>query len=156
LRNGVVVALLAIGLVVGAGIGYVAGTSQKQPVLGNTTAVSSTHATCTTSGPTNGVALMVVANNGSWEGVKVSGEAVGYCNDQRQVTTLGPATTNATGWVIFEDDGLPGIYFLNVTESAFWTYRISVVTEPTTTTYVVLNLTTGNVTTRFCEFNVCQ
>jgi hypothetical protein len=98
--------------------------------------------------------LRVVANNGSWEGVQVNGEAVGYCNNQKQVTILGPATTNSTGWVSFLEYGLPGVYYLNVNESTFWTYKLSIVTQPLTTTYVVLNLSTGNVTTHFCYFDL--
>lgn len=97
--------------------------------------------------------LRVVANNGSWEGLKVSGEAVGYCGIQGQVTILGPATTNSTGWVSFIEYGLTGIYYLNVNET-FWIYNLSIVTRPFTTTYVILNLSTGNVTTHFCEYNL--
>jgi hypothetical protein len=142
-------------LVVGAVTGYVAGISEGRvgTVQSNTTTSKSTQTTCTTTGPTNGVVLRVVASNGSWEGVKVSGEAVGYCNNQRQVTILGPSTTNLTGWVSFLEYGLAGIYYLNVNESSFWTYRLSIVTQPVSTTYVILNLSTGNVTTHFCEFN---
>lgn len=72
-------------------------------VYTNNMPFTSTKVSCTSSGPTNGVVLRVVANNGSWEGLKVSGEAVGYCGSAR---------------------------------------------------YVILNLSTGNVTTHFCEYNL--
>jgi len=120
-----------------------------------TTPSTTVQATCTTSGPTLGVVLRVVANNGSWAGVPVTGEAVGYCDGQKEVTNLGPSLTNSSGWVSFLEGGLNGIYYLHVNESA-WVYDLSIPAQPTTVTYAVLNLSTGNVTTRFCEFNACR
>lgn len=165
MRNVIAAVLLVLVLVAGASVGYAAGISAEHATTTtvsvtvtsrtNTAPTTETNVTCTTSGPTDGVVLRVVANNGSWTGVSVKGEAVGYCNDQKQVTVLGPSTTNSSGWVSFLEYGLPGIYYLDVNETA-WIYDLSIVTQPTTTTIAVLNLSTGNVTTHFCEFNVCR
>jgi len=151
MKNGIAAAMLVLVLVVGTGAGYLVGVSEVRTATVQTgTTSQTTQTTCTTSGPTNGVELRVVANNGSWEGVTVTGEAVGYCNNYRQVVTLGPIKTNSTGWVSFLEYGLGGIYYLHVNESIYWTYDLSIVTQPLTTTYAILNLSTGNVTTHFC------
>jgi len=170
MKNWLAAVLLALVLAVGTGAGYVAGNSKERTMTvmittttTTTTSISTavtsrtntTSSTCTDSGPTDGVVLRVVANNGSWEGVKISGEAVGYCNGQEEVTMLGPATTNSTGWVSFLEYGLPGIYYLSVNETAV-VYSVSIVTVPTTTTVATLNLPTGSITTEFCEFNICH
>jgi hypothetical protein len=151
MNNGIAAAMVILVLVAGAGAGYLVGVSGERTVTVQTnTTNTATQTTCTTLGPTNGVALRVIANNGSWAGVKVTGEAVGYCNNFREVVTLGPVKTNATGWVSFLEYGLSGIYYLHVNESVYWTYDLSIVTQPLTTTYAILNLSTGNVTTHFC------
>ena len=156
-------------LLTAASIGYLLGTSGTRTETVQTTSVvthtviietsgiqaTQVSTTCVTSGPTNGVVLRVVANNGSWAGVEVTGESVGFCNNQKQIVTLGPATTNSTGWVSFLEGGLSGIYYLDVNET-FWTYRLSIVTRPLATTVAVLDLTSGNVTTRFCYFGNCS
>jgi hypothetical protein len=151
LRNEVVAGVLVLALIVGAGAGYLAGISEGRTatVRTSTANTSPTQATCTVTAPTYGVKLRVVANNGSWEGVRVGGEAVGYCNDQKQVTMLGPVTTNSSGWASLREYGLSGITYLDVNDRD-WVYNLSIVTQPTATTYVTLDLSSGNVTTHFC------
>jgi hypothetical protein len=160
MKNGIAAVLLAVVLIAGAGGGYYAGLSQGRTMTvqssTSSSASTSTSVTCADSGPTNGVELRVVANNGSWAGVSVDGETVGGCNNQKIVTTLGPARTNSTGWVVFLEGGLPGLYYVSVHADPSYIFNMTIPAQPTTTTVVVLNLSTGNVTTQFCEFNVCR
>ncbi len=114
---------------------------------------------CVNYGPTIGVALQVVANNGSGrppipvKGAQVSGQDVGYCNDVKQVIAIHPTTTNSSGWVSLLYGGF-GIYYLNINYGPTLDYSLSVVTEPTAITYAVFNISTGNVTTHFCYYEV--
>ncbi len=77
MKNGIAVVLLALVLLVGVGGGYYAGFSEGRTAtfqLGPSSSTStSTSVTCTDSGPTDGVELRVVANNGSRAGVTVNG-----------------------------------------------------------------------------------
>ena len=77
MKNGIAVVLLALVLLVGVGGGSYAGFSEGRTAtfqLGPSSSTStSTSVTCTDSGPTDGVELRVVANNGSWAGVTVNG-----------------------------------------------------------------------------------
>ncbi len=159
MKNGIAVVLLALVLLVGVGGGYYAGFSEGRTAtfqLGPSSSTStSTSVTCTDSGPTDGVELRVVANNGSWAGVTVNGETTGGCENQKIVTTLGPAITNASGWVAFLEYGWPGLYFVSVRADPSYIFNMTIPTMPTTTTIAILNLSTGNVTTQFCEFNRC-
>ena len=114
---------------------------------------------CTSSGPTDGVELQVVAINhagpgtgtGPIAGLVVNGEDVWYCNDQKQVTVLGPVATNSSGWVSLLDGG-NGLYYLNVTYDQYLVYSLSVVTNPLSITFVVFNASTGNMTTHICAY----
>jgi hypothetical protein len=161
MKTGVVAVLLALVLIVAAGGGYLAGFSEGRTVTVQSTtsssASTSTSVTCTDLGPTDGVELRVVANNGSWAGVSVVGETVGgSCDNQKVITTLGPASTNSTGWVAFLEYGWPGLYYVSVHADPSYIFNMTIPAVPTTTTIVTLNLSTGNVTTQFCEFNACR
>jgi hypothetical protein len=128
-----------------------------------TTPVSVTTTSCTVSGPTLGVVIQVLANNYTGNGVsvipvvgaKVSGEAVGYCNNILQPSTLQPTTTNSSGWASLLD-GQFGLYNLEVAYAPTLVFNLSIVTNPSSVTYVTFNISTGNMTTHFCEFNVCR
>ncbi len=160
MKNGLAAVLLALVLIAGAGGGYDLGFSQghtatvQSSTSGSTT--TSTQATCTDSGPTNGAELRVVANNGSWTGVRVDGETVGGCENQEIITTIGPAYTNSTGWVALLEYGWPGLYYVSIHADPSYIFNMTVPAQPTSTTVVILNLSTGNVTTHFCEFNICR
>lgn len=142
-----------------------------QTVLSTTIATSTTSiatTSCTIMGPTIGVVIRVIAYNYSTSptstipvvGAHVSGQSVGYCNDALQTSTLQPTTTNSSGWASLLD-GQFGLYNLVISYSPSLTYNfsptlsfnMSIVTQPTTVTYVILNISTGNMTTHFCEYN---
>ena len=114
---------------------------------------------CTVLGPSAGVELQVVAMNsagpgtgtGPVAGLVVNGEDVWYCNNQRQVTMLGPVITNSSGWVSLLDGG-NGIYYLNVTYSQYLVYSLSIVTQPTSVTCAVFDASTGDLTSHFYEY----
>lgn len=122
-----------------------------------------TTTSCTVSGPTEGVVIHVLANNYTGNGVtvipvvgaKVSGQAIGYCNNVLQPATLQPTTTNSSGWASLLD-GQFGLYDLQVAYVPTLVFNLSIVTMPTSVTYVTFNISTGNMTTHFCEFNVCR
>lgn len=127
---------------------------------GSTTTIRTT--SCGISGPTTGVVLQIIAYNHTssgvstvpWVGTSVSGEAVGYCNDALQTSILPPTTTNSTGWASLLDGGF-GLYDLNVTYGAPpITFNLSIVTDPLSVTVAVFNISTGNMTTHFCEYNL--
>jgi hypothetical protein len=84
----------------------------------------------------------------------VNGETIGGCENQKIVTTLGPSSTNSTGWVAFIENGWPGLYYVIVHADPSYIFNMTIPTQPTTTTVVTLNLSTGNITTQFCEYNV--
>jgi len=160
MKNGIAVVLLALVLLLGAGGGYYAGFSEGRTTTVQSSTSSSTSTStsvnCTDSGPTDGIELRVVANNGSWAGVRVEGETIGGCNNQKIVTTLGPANTNSTGWVAFLEYGWPGLYYVSVHADPSYIFNMTIPAMPTTTTVAILNLSTGNLTTQFCEFNACR
>jgi hypothetical protein len=124
---------------------------------------SVTTTSCVVSGPTMGVVIHVLANNYTGNGVsvipvvgaKVSGQAVGYCNNVLQQSTLQATTTNSSGWASLLD-GQFGLYNLQVAYIPTLVFNLSIVTMPTSVTYVTFNISTGNMTTHFCEFNVCR
>jgi len=127
------------------------------------TPVSVTTTSCAVSGPTMGVVIHVLANNYTGNGVsvipvvgaKVSGQAVGYCNNALQQSTLQPTTTNSSGWASLLD-GQFGLYNLQVAYALTLVFNLSIVTMPTSVTYVTFNISTGNMTTHFCEFSDCR
>jgi len=161
LKTGVIAALLVIAIVVSAGVGYLFGlsVSGSQTNKNSTIQTTSTSTTCTISGETMGVWLRVVEStypNGSVvpvSGVNVNGQWVLYCNDQRQTTKFEPSQTNASGWDILSYGG-GGFYYVNISYPySPLTIILSIQTRPVTATYATFNLSTGNVTTHFCEFN---
>ena len=153
MRNAVVAVLTILLVVVSVGAGYYLGAKSNQSGRLITTT------TCTILGPTIGVVLRIIENNGSSnpsipvQGARVSGQDLGYCNDVEQVIAIKPATTNSSGWVSLLYGGF-GIYYLNVYYNPYLSYNLSVVTQPTAVTYAIFNISTGNVTTHFCYYEV--
>jgi hypothetical protein len=137
-------------------------TETKTIALGGTTqhANSTQEIMCTSSGPAIGVLLRVVEVNNTGitpvavPGARISGEDVWHCNNTRQVITFSPATTNSSGWVNLAYGGNE-IYYVNVTyPGTTIAYSLSIPTEPISQTLAVFNISTGNLTTHFCEYNL--
>ena len=157
MRNAAVAALLVVAILAGAGVGYLIGvngastTPSKSPP-------ATTQTSCTISGETTGVALQVVRIDYSTNslvpvaGAAVSGGYVVYCDNARQATPFTPSMTNSSGQVdVFQGGG--GIYYLNVTDpQTNYVFHLSIPARPVTATYVTLDITSGNVTTRFCVY----
>ncbi|MGH2640005.1 MAG: hypothetical protein ACRDF4_12115 [Rhabdochlamydiaceae bacterium] len=131
-----------------------------QPIPSTTDTTS-----CAISGPTMGVVIRIL-DGGLVDtaypivGAIVSGNATGYCNNALQTQVLQPALTNSSGWATLLDGGF-GIYNLRVSyivdNNLTETYYLSISMQPTTVSYVIFNVTTGNVTTHNCEYNLhCQ
>jgi len=164
LRNAIVAVLAVLLVVVGVGAGYFIGAKTNQPsaviptTLGTKTLTGGNYQ-CVVTGPTIGVVLRVVENNGSGnttipvQSARVSGQDIGYCNDVEQVIAIKPTTTNSSGWVSLLYGGF-GIYYLDIYYNPYLSYNLSVVTQPTAITYAVFNISTGNVTTHFCYYEV--
>jgi hypothetical protein len=122
------------------------------------TSVSS-RTSCISSGPTEGVVLRLVANGNTGiipvAGAAVSGEDLWYCNDSPQITHFNSTLTNSSGWASLLFGG-NGIYYLNVTyPNSNLVFTLSVMTQPSSVTYMIFNASTGNVTTYVCEFDHC-
>jgi hypothetical protein len=159
MRNGLAAALLLVAILAGAGAGYFFGASGisggSKPSTPN-----QPQTICQITGEAIGVALHVVASNYSDSstvpvaGAAVTGEGVLYCGGERQVNPFGSVSTNSTGWVdLFHDGG--GVYYLNVTyPGSVLSYSLSVPVPPVTATYVTFNISTGNMTTHFCEYDL--
>ena len=163
MRNEVISVLLIAAIIAGAGVGYFVGVNSVTSVTSSKGQTSVTTTSCTVSGPTNGVVIRVV-EGGLYGptipivGALVNGEADGYCNDALQTLTLQSAATNSSGWASLLDEGF-GVYNLNISYEVgnpqlTENYHLSVPMQPLTTTYVVFNTTTGNVTTHYCEYNL--
>ena len=156
MKNGTIATLLVIAILAGAGVGYFVGATS---VTSSTSKTSVTTTSCTVLGPTNGVVIRVVGGPSYFiAGATVSGEADGYCNSVLQTQVLQPTETNSSGLASLIEGGF-GTYNLNisyvvdnppVTEN----YHISVPMQPLTTTYVLFDTSTGNVTTHYCEYNL--
>lgn len=154
LASGFVVAIL-----ISAGAGYLVGSNTiTKGVVGGHSG-STTQVSCSISGETIGVVVQVLAIDYSSHsavpvaGVSVSGQDVYYCNDNKQVSEINPSSTNSSGWVSLFDGG-GGMYYLNIRyPDSKLVYNLSVPVQPVTLTYVSFNVSTGNVTTRFCAYN---
>src|SRR2546422_1161227 len=159
LKNGVVAVVLVIAMTGSAGAGFLVGSNVFGNItVGNPTA-KTTKTTCHITGVTLGVRVRIVAidysNNSTVpvSNASVTGQNVVYCNDERQVTTFRPTKTNSSGWVGLSYGGV-GIYYVNITyPNSNLTYSLSIPARPVTATYVVFNISSGNVTTHFCAFN---
>ena len=165
MKNVEVAALLVAAIVAGAGAGYLIGVdvSRSQTGDGMPTTSMSTSTTCHITGETWGVALHVVAAEYSnypnyytttpVAGAYVSAEGIFYCNDERKTTSILLATTNSSGWALLYNGG-GGTYYLNITyPGSKLVYSLSVPVRPVTATYVTFNVSTGNTTTHFCQYN---
>ncbi len=154
-----VVLMVIVSGVTGYFVGSITSQNGRTTSLPTVTLTGGNFGTCPITGPTIGVVLRVLANNGSGlapipvQGVQVSGQDVGYCNDVEQVIAIKPTTTNSSGWVSLLYGGL-GIYYLDIHYNLHLPYTLSVVTQPTAVTYVTFNISTGNVTTHFCYYNL--
>lgn len=156
MRNEVIATLLVVAIIASAGVGYLIGVN-RTPVTSSMSTSTTTQTSCIITGESIGVALRVVrmdyANNSliSVADAAVSGGYVYYCNNGREATPFAATMTNSSGQVdAFYGGG--GIYYLNVTDpQTNYVFHLSIPARPVTATYVILDITSGNVTTRFCE-----
>ena len=157
MRDVLVAVLLVAAVTAGAIGGYYVGANSASGPEAQTSVVTRT--SCTVSGPTNGVVIRVVGGPSFViAGATVGGEADGYCNSVLQTQTLQPAVTNSSGWASLIDGGF-GTYNLEIgyvvgSPSVAENYHVSIPMRPLTTTYVVFDVSTGNVTTHYCEYNL--
>ena len=111
----------------------------------------STKYTCTYSGETVGVLFRLVSDTGSpISGVQIKGQSVVYCNTERQVQALPPATTNSSGWADMRD-GNGGNYYLTF-GYAGTSYNVMISVEPVALTLATLKLPSGILTTQDLRF----
>lgn len=156
MKNGAIVSLLVVALLAGAGVGYLIGVS-RTPVTSSRSTSATTQTSCIITGESIGVALQVVRMDYSNDSLipvadaAVSGGYVYYCYNEREATPFAPTMTNSSGQVdVFYGGG--GIYYLNVTDpQTNYVFHLSIPARPVSATYVTLDITSGNVTTRFCE-----
>jgi hypothetical protein len=106
---------------------------------------------CTVSGPTIGAVIRVMDGTNPVPGVRISGQAQGYCNDFLQVSNLPPVTTNSSGWASMLDGNF-GYYDLVISHAGF-NYSLSISMAPIASTYVTFDISSGQVTTHVCYYN---
>ena len=106
---------------------------------------------CTISATPNGIVMQLVTNSGApASGVLITGQAVAYCNNQKQVNQLQSSTTNSSRWAVMLD-GFAGTYNIKFDYSG-QSYSIAVPTQPTATTLAVYSISSWNLTTKFCYY----
>jgi hypothetical protein len=153
MKMGQVVAFLIVVAVIALALGTMIGYNISS---GKTT--SSTSTVCTLSSGTVGVVLRVVQENYSANppatipiaGASVTGTDVYYCGNERTQVNFNVSRTNSSGWVSLLFGGF-GMYDLNINDGSSLNYTLSVQTVLVTTTYVILNISTGNMTTGNCS-----
>ena len=157
------VALIIVVIIAGSLIaGYLIGIGKVVvPYVpsGASSTVDSSSTVCTTNGETNGVILQIVQDNYSSRparivpvtGAAVNGSDVYYCGNLKHEGTFITTTTNSSGLARLLYGG-GGMYYLNVYYQGPETYSISVPVAPLATTYVIYNISTGNLTTNVCYY----
>ena len=83
-------------------------------------------------------------------GATVTGSDVYYCGNERSQIIFNSSKTNSTGWASLLFGGF-GIYYLDIVLNNQLNNTISVQTVLVSTTCVVYNISTGNVTTSTCS-----
>jgi hypothetical protein len=83
-------------------------------------------------------------------GAIVNRNNVYYCGSDRSQVNFNPVRTNSTGWASLLFGGI-GIYTIEINPGDGSNYTISIQTILVSITYVIYNISTGNVTTSFCS-----
>jgi len=145
-----IVVSLAVGVLIGSRVTIPTTFSGYSSTTSSTTI-------CTLSSGTDGVVIRVVQENYSdpakvfpVSGALVNGNDVYYCGSDRSQVNFSPVRTNSSGWASLLFGGI-GIYTLEINLSEELNYTISIQTVLVSTTYVVYNVSTGNVTTGVCS-----
>ncbi|MDA4128514.1 MAG: hypothetical protein OK422_03525 [Thaumarchaeota archaeon] len=114
MQNRVLSAVFVLAIIGSAGAGYLVGSST---IANQVTRNLTSQTKCTIVGETIGVVLQVLATDYSSHtevpvsGALVNGQDVLYCNNERQVFAVQPATANSSGWTSLLDGG-GGTYYL--------------------------------------------
>lgn len=167
MKHSLVVAIIALLIIFAGAAGYLAGFYTPRTTATNVNSSSSssrvqtstnTTVSCTISGPTEGVVIQVLENSGSTvalvAGAQVGGKNMWYCNNQPQITYFNSTATNSTGWASLLYGG-GGLYYVSIAaNSNNYAYNLTIPTQPTSITYAAFNISSGNITTHYCEF--CQ
>jgi len=163
--------LLVLGVAAAATLGYLEGAKLSGNTIISTRTVTatsvvsqistvtvpltaletSTQYTCVDSGPPIGAALRLL-NDSDFPipGVQISGIAVGYCNNERQVQVLPVSTTNSSGWALWTQENF-GNYFLSFSHFG-QNWNITLPTSPTALTLATYHLISGNLTVVVCYY----
>jgi len=151
-----IVGLIALvsGIIIGMQVSSTNGSG-----TGSLTATSSS-VNCTLSSSTYGVIILVVQNNFSSgssavrpvAGAIITGNNAYDCGNERIVNKLSRVVTNSSGSASLLDGGI-GLYYLNIYDGGSFNYTISIPTRLVSVTFVTYNITTGNVTSVFCNYD---
>jgi len=153
----VAVISLLVGIATGYGISSF-NTAGKTNVITTTTTVTLSSSiihttnsyTCQVSGPPMGALVHLVNSTGyPVSEVNVSGVAIGYCNNERQVQQIS-SITNASGWADFRQEVF-GTYYLSLRYEQ-QLFNFTVPTMPTTLSIATLYLFGGNLTIQYCIY----
>ena len=161
MKQSIVTAILVVMIIIGSISGYVIGfyVPHAGSVGTSSSSLASTSVGCTVSAPTEGVVIQLVENNYTASsqsvipivGASIIGQAIGYCNNQKQVMNISKASTNSTGWASLLD-GAFGVYYLSINfnpsaSPSLGLFNLSIITQPTAITKATFNLSSGNLTT---------
>lgn len=149
-----IIGSLVAGILLGSGRVLVPYLSNRE-----TSTSDSTSTTCVLSSATKGIVIQLVMDNYSTVppqlspvvGAKITGNDLYFCGSQYSQLGLIPASTNSTGWTTMLDGG-SGNYYLTITHGSELNYTLTVPTVLLGTTYVVYNLSNGNVSTYTCYY----
>ena len=90
-------------------------------------------------------------------GVQISGIAVGYCNNEKEVQTLRESTTNASGWAFWTQEKF-GNYYLSFSEFG-QNWNITLPTSPLALTLATYQLVSADLNVLICydgDLGRCQ
>jgi hypothetical protein len=149
---------LLVGMAAGYGIssfntaGKTAVTTTTTTVTLSTSVIHTTSSyTCEVSGPPIGALVHLMNSTGyPVPGVNISGVAIGYCNNERQVHQMS-SITNASGWADFRQEVF-GTYYLSFTYEGQLFFNFTVPTMPTTLSIATFYLFGGNLTIQYCVY----
>jgi len=154
-----VVAIISmlVGIATGYGISSF-NTAGKTTVVTTTTTVTLSSSvvhttssyTCQVSGPPIGALVHLMNSTGyPVPGVNISGVAIRYCNNERQVHQMS-SITNASGWADFRQEVFGTYYLFFRYEQQLFNFTVP--TMPTTLSIATFYLFGGNLTIQYCIY----